>query len=81
VVLWNPALIKSLGTARDSGSISSNNRNLLRRIDFLASLGRTLSTFPSLSATSLLWEKSRDPSAVDKVAGTGEESCEEEVKE
>ena len=78
---WNPALVIGLGTGSHSRSVSAHDRNLLRRIDRLATAGRSLSTLATLAAALLLGEKLCDPHVVDEVASAAKNTGEEEVEE
>ena len=77
----NPTLIVSLATSGDRGSISTNDRHLLRRVDLLRLAGRALSALAALAAATLLREECRDPGIVDEVAGAAEGCEKEEVEE
>ena len=79
----NPALVEctSLGTGGDSWAICADNRDLVGRVDLLASTGGSLSALAALAAPLLLREQSSDPSVVDEVADATESGEEEEVEE
>jgi hypothetical protein len=83
--LWNPALIVSLlsqSTSCNSGSISTNDRNLIFRINsLLGTSRRTLSPFSTFSTSLCLWEEGLDPGLVYKVEGTAETTEEDKVEE
>ena len=77
----NPTLIVGFCTRCHSWTISSNDRDLIRRVDLLRLTRRFLGPFAAFAAASLLWEKCSDPRAVDEVTGTTEGSEQEEVQE
>jgi len=76
MLCWDPALVVGLRAARDSGTISANNADLVGGIDSLRTLGRALSALAALAAATLLREERRDPGVVDEVAGASERGCE-----
>lgn len=67
----DPALIICLGAARDGWSITTDNADLLSRLDLLGTSAGALGALATLATTALLGEESGDPGAVDEVAGTG----------
>ena len=77
----NPRLVVSLGTAGDSRAVSTNNADLLGRVDLLGATRGALGALAALAATLLLREESGDPGVVDEVDGTGEDTSKNEVKE
>jgi len=81
VVCWDPRRIKGLRSRRHRWSISTNNGNLLCRINLLCALCRCLGPLSAFATALCLWEEGFDPSAVDEVAGSGEDGEQEDVKE
>jgi hypothetical protein len=81
VVGRDPRLIVGRGTAGDSRAISTNNADLVGRVDLLGTARRALGTLAALAATLLLGEESGDPGVVDEVDCTSEDTAEDEVKE
>ena len=79
MVGWNPALIIRLGTRCNSRSVSTDNRNLVSRVDFLRLARGTLGPFASFTAAALLGEERGDPGTVDEIAGPEKGGQEEEV--
>ena len=77
----NPTLIISLSSARHRRSVSPQNTDLVRRVDFLASTGGTFGALAAFSVLSFLREECRDPGIIDEVASSGENGGEEEVEE
>lgn len=67
--------------AGDSWAIGTDNAGLVGRVDLLCSLRRALGTLAALATTLLLGEQSGDPGLVDEVAGSGEDTGEDEVEE
>jgi hypothetical protein len=85
VVGRNPGLIvgstTGQSTAGDSRAVSTDNADLLGRVDLLAATRGALGTLTTLAATLLLGEEGGDPGVVDEVNGTGKDTAEDEVKE
>ena len=77
---WYPTLVISFRSTRHSRSICTNHRYLIGWINLFAS-ERSFGSFAAFATPALLREESGDPSAVDEIAGTGEEEAEEEVEE
>lgn len=76
----DPALVV-LRAAGDSRAVSTNDSDLLSRIDLLGALRRLLSALATLAATLLLGEEGADPGVVDEVDGSSESTEEDKVKE
>lgn len=77
----DPGLIVGLSTAGDSRAVSTDNADLIGRVDLLGTTRRALGTLTALAATLLLREEGSDPSVVDKVDGTSEDAAENKVEE
>jgi hypothetical protein len=69
------------GTAGDSRAVSTDNADLLGRVDLLAATRGALGTLTTLAATLLLGEEGGDPGVVDEVDGTGKDTAEDQVEE
>lgn len=78
---WDPTLIVSFCTRCHGRPISTNDGDLVSRVNFGRSARRLLGSLSTLSTALLLGKESRDPGAVDKVAGAPKCSKEKEVKE
>lgn len=76
----NPGLVV-LRSGRDSRAISTDNSDLLSRVDLLDASGRLLSTLAALATTLLLGEEGGNPGIVDEVNGSTERSKEDQVQE
>jgi len=70
-----------LGAARDGGAISTDDGNLLGRVDLLGATGRLLRALTALAAATLLGEEGGDPGVVDEVDGATEGAQQDEVEE
>ena len=81
MVGWDPAFVISFGARGNRRSISTNNRNLISRVDFLRLARGALSPLATFTTTALLGEKRGNPGAVDEIAGSEEGGQEEEVQE
>ena len=81
VVGRDPRLIVGRGTAGDSRAISTDNADLVGRVDLLGTARRALGTLAALAATLLLGEESGDPGVVDEVDSASESAEENEVEE
>ncbi|KAH0445785.1 hypothetical protein KCU90_g178, partial [Aureobasidium melanogenum] len=81
VVGRDPGLVVGLSTAGNSRAVSTNNADLVGRIDLLGTTRRTLGTLTTLAATLLLREEGSDPSVVDEVDSTSEDTAEDKVEE
>jgi hypothetical protein len=81
VVGRDPGLIVGLSTAGNSRAVSTDNADLVGRVDLLGTTRRALGTFTTLAATLLLGEEGSDPSVVDEVDGTSEDTAEDKVEE
>jgi hypothetical protein len=79
----DPALVEStsLCAAGNSRAVSTDNGDLVGRVDFLALAGGARGTLAALAAATLLGEESGDPGVVDEVADAAEGGEEEEVEE
>lgn len=81
----NPGLVVGSttcqGTAGDSRTISTDNADLLGRVDLLAATRGALGSLTTLAATLLLGEEGGDPGVVDEVNSTGKDTAEDEVEE
>jgi hypothetical protein len=77
----DPALIVSLRAGSDSRAISTNDSDLIGRVDLLGTLGRPLRALSTLAATLLLGEEGGDPGVVDKVRNSTEHAQDDEIQE
>lgn len=77
----DPALIVGLSTRGDSGTVSTDNSNLVGGVDLLGASGGLLGALAALAAALLLGEEGRDPGVVDEVDGSGEGAQEDSVQE
>lgn len=79
----NPALVEatSLSTGGNSRAVSTDNGDLVSRVDLLALAGGAAGALATLAAALLLGEQSGDPGVVDEVDDAGEGGQEEEVEE
>ena len=77
----DPGGVEYLCAARDSGTVGTNDGNLISRIDALGALGRGFGAFAPLAAFAGLREEGPDPGAVDEVAGSAKGESEEQVEE
>lgn len=77
----DPRLIVGGGTAGDSRAVSTDNADLLSRVDLLGTARGALGALAALSATLLLREEGGDPGVVDEVDGTSKDTAEDEVEE
>ena len=76
----DPRLVVSLCARSDSGTISANNGDLVRRVDLLGLLAGCLCALAALAAAFLLWEQGRDPGVVDEVDGSAETGEQDKVE-
>lgn len=79
MVGWNPALIIGLGARGNRRSITTNNSDLISRVDLLRLAGGTFGPLASFTAAAFLGEKGSDPGAVDEIAGSEEGGKEKQV--
>jgi hypothetical protein len=77
----NPALIVRLCAGSDSGTISTNNGNLVGGVDLLGTKRRLLCALATLAAALLLGEEGGDPGVVDEVRDAAEDAKNDEVQE
>ena len=77
----DPALIIGFSPTRHCWAISSQDADLITRINFLGAAGRALGAVSAFATTCLLRKKCRDPGVVDEITCAAETSEEEEVKE
>lgn len=75
----DPALVVLAGG--NGGTIGTNHRNLLSRVDLLGTTGGLLRTLATLAATLLLREEGGDPGVVDEVNGAAENAEQNEIEE
>lgn len=81
MLCWDPRLIICFCTCCHSWAISTDDRDLLCRVDFLRAASRPLCALTTFASTTLLREQSGDPCLVDEEDGSAEGCCQEEVKE
>jgi hypothetical protein len=81
VVGRDPGLIVGHSTAGDSRAISTDNADLVGRVDLLGTARGALGTLTALAATLLLGEEGGDPGVVDEEDGTSEDTGEDKVEE
>ena len=77
----DPGLVVGSGTAGDSRAISTDNADLVGRVDLLGTARRALGALAALTATLLLGEEGGNPGVVDEVDGTSKYTAEDEVEE
>jgi hypothetical protein len=77
----DPALVVRLCARSNSGTISTNDGDLVSRVDLLGSEGRLLRALATLAAALLLGEESGDPGVVDEVGNATEHAEDNEVQE
>jgi hypothetical protein len=77
----NPALVVGLCAGGDSGAISTDNSNLISRVDLFGAERRLLRALATLAAALLLGEEGSDPGVVDEVGDSAEDAQNNEVQE
>jgi hypothetical protein len=77
----DPALVVCLCARSNSGTVSTNDGDLVSRVDLLGSQRRLLRALATLAATLLLGEESSDPGVVDEVGNAAEYAENDEVQE
>lgn len=75
----NPALVISLRATSNSWSISTQDPNLIARVDSLGPSRRPSCPFPAFAFAALLRKERGDPGAVNEIASCGKQSSKEEV--
>jgi len=81
MVCRDPTLVIRLRTRSHSWPISSNDRHLVRGVNFLRLTRGSLGSLASFTAAALLGEERCDPGAVDEVACSSKGRTEEEIEE